>query len=44
MGFSIFSALGIAHDNVQVLQVHIFDAQTQAFEQTQSTAIKQLGH
>ena len=41
---SVFPALGIPNNNVQVLKVHIFDAQTQAFEQTQSTAIKQLCH
>ena len=42
-GDAILIAFGIAHDDGAAFEVEILDAQAQAFEQTQPTAVEQLG-
>ena len=43
-GRAVICAFAIANDDLAVVEIDVFDAQAQAFHQTQSAAVEYLGH
>ena len=41
---AVFRAFAVAHDDLPVAEIQIFNAQPQAFFQTQTRAVKQIRH